>query len=90
MNTMPTRAKMIFYKGVKILKTISYPAAQTCLAHIWEYPPELFPKLQEVYTDLIAILFPTGCQYYVIWLKGTRTSPAGARRHMTDIKCNQY
>ena len=30
---------MISYKGVKILKTISYPAAQTCLAHIWEYPP---------------------------------------------------
>ena len=36
---MPTRAKMISYKAVKILKTISYPAAQTCLAHIWEYPP---------------------------------------------------
>ena len=89
---MPTRAKMISYKGVKILKIISYPAAQTCVAHIWEYPPppELFPKLQEVYTDLIAILSPTGYQYYVIWLKGTRTLPAGARRHRTDIKCNQY
>ena len=36
---MPTRAKMIPYKGVKILKTISYRAAHTCLAHIWEYLP---------------------------------------------------
>ena len=73
---------MIPYKGVKILKNY-----KPCRA---AHTPELFPKLQEVYTDLITNLFPTGCQYYVIWLKGTRTLPAGARRHRTDIKCNQY